>query len=60
MKRIEVWFNNGEFRAFPKVTELKWSDDGHFLYVKFGGDHKAHINATSANFIEMMDEPEEG
>lgn len=61
MKRIEVWFSNGEFRGFPKVTELKWSEDGRFLFVKFGEDHhKAHINVANTNFIELMDEPEEG
>jgi hypothetical protein len=60
MKRIEVWFSNGEFRAFPKVTELKWSEDGRFLFVKFGSGHKANINIANTNFVEMMDEPEEG
>ena len=60
--RIEVWFNNGLFRAFPKVNEksLDENDDGilnKVIAFEFGENkHKALISTRNVNFIEFMDE----
>ena len=52
MRRIEIWFNNGLFRAFPNVQESTIRKDGEFLIFVFGHDHVANINLSNVNFIE--------
>ena len=57
MKRLEVWFNNGLFRAFPKVTEMRFIDEGKTIEITFGdGKHKTRINYNNINFYELMEE----
>ena len=57
--RIEVWFNNGLFRAFPKVKkETLIAEDKNqreLTFVFGGGEHEAVINMENVNFIEVME-----
>ena len=55
--RIEVWFGNGEFRAFPNVIGESVEEEDGFLTFTFGHDvegspHEANINLDGVNFIE--------
>ena len=57
--RIEVWFNNGLFRAFPKVNKetLKEEESLREVSFEFGENkHIAVINMQNVNFVELMDE----
>ena len=58
MMRIEVWFADGLFRAFPNVKKdtYKVSDSGAFIMFEFGGGHIAKINLKKVNFMEEMEE----
>lgn len=63
MGRIEVWFKDGLFRAFPNVTMMHIRKDDNVLAIKFGGNeaegkaqHQASINLDAVNFFEIMDE----
>ena len=55
--RIEVWFNNGLFRAFPKVDMNSLERDGthiEFLLGDSSPKHRAHLNLNNVNFLEIM------
>ena len=56
MQRLEVWFNNGLFRAFPHVTEMTFKEEAKMALIIFGGDHKSVINLDNVNFYELMNE----
>ena len=61
MSRLEIWFSNGLFRAFPKVDdESKIEKDG-YLYFAFGksGTHTACVNLKQVNFMENCPDIEE-
>lgn len=56
-KRLEVWFSNGEFRAFPKVREFYRHKDENVLEVKFGeSDHVATIFLDHVLFMEEFED----
>ena len=55
-QRVEIWFKDGLFRAFPYVkpgTVDRRKDDT--LCFQFGNEHEAIINMSNVNFIEIMD-----
>lgn len=55
--RIEVWFSNELFRAFPEVRpETLRNDDPYVITFQFKGGHLAEINKSNVNFIEYMEE----
>lgn len=56
VQRVEIWFKDGLFRAFPYVIPdtVERKKDGS-LYFKFGNEHEAIINMSNVNFIEIMD-----
>ena len=57
LKRVEIWFNNGLFRAFPNVlgdTIYMDNKTGRMSFI-FGNDHEARIILSNVNFIEIMD-----
>lgn len=57
--RVEVWYTNGLFRAYPKVDELsiKMEEKDRFMSFTFGEhNHSACINMDNVNFIEYMNE----
>ena len=57
MKRIEIWFNNGLFRAYPKVVDYKFDDTDRRMAMTFGEHkHTAFVNLENVNFIEVMDD----
>lgn len=58
VNRVEVWFNNGEFRAFPGVIGETIKIELGYLSFRFGGEHNhlAIIQMTKVNFIEMMED----
>lgn len=57
-KRIEVWFNNGLFRAYPNVVAETTRRVDNFMIFEFGADdnnrHVANINLDNVNFVEEM------
>lgn len=55
-QRVEIWFKDGLFRAFPYVKPgtVDKRKDGT-LYFIFGNNHEAIINMSNINFIEVMD-----
>lgn len=52
-KRIEVWFTDGLFRAFPNVTECVMRDT--YLHIIFAGGHEANIYVDKVNFMEYWE-----
>jgi len=58
--RIECWFTNGLFRAFPEVDpeslEEKEVEEKEVIAFIFKGGHIANINKNNVNFIEIMEE----
>ena len=55
--RIEDWFNDGLFRAFPEVkSETIRNEDPYTLTFQFKGGHLAELNKSKINFIEFMEE----
>ena len=62
MKRVEIWFTSGLFRAFPHVTKQSISDDNKTMRLTFGGEgtkaHVAVIDLSKIDFIEVMEEEE--
>ena len=53
INRVEVWFNNGLFRAFPEVSSFKFTDGR--LEIIFGKHNNlAMINLNNVNFYELM------
>ena len=56
--RIEVWFNNGLFRAYPFVNKFSMEKTDTTLVFEFGPleKHEAYINLNNVNFIEYMPE----
>ena len=57
MIRLEVWFNNGLFRAFPKVKPETIQNKEGFLVFIFGEcSNQANINLSNVNFIEQMND----
>lgn len=52
MNRVEIWFKNGDFKAFPEVT--KFDARGDRIMIQFGDDHVAIVFKPSINFIELM------
>ena len=59
LQRIEVWFRDGLYRAFPNVecSTVKRLTDGTMCF-KFGNNHEAIIYESTINFIEIMDQEE--
>lgn len=57
MRRIEVWFTNGLFRAYPNVeTNTIKEEDGKLTFTFGEHKHQAVINIDNVNFIEAFDE----
>lgn len=58
--RIEVWFSNGNFRAFPKVKEETVEVEGDKVTFTFGksGTHEAILFLEKIDFMEKMTEEE--
>lgn len=56
-QRMEIWFKDGLFRAFPYVKQdtVEIRDDGTLNFVFGNGEHEAIINMSNVNFIEIMD-----
>ena len=54
--RIEIWYNNGLFRAYPYVDKSSIEKIGEELTFKFGPltKHDAYINLKNVNFIEKI------
>ena len=53
VNRIEIWFNNGLFRAYPDVDQETINGDDSYLTFKFSGNI-ALIELHNVNFIEFM------
>lgn len=64
MKRVEIWFTSGLFRAFPHVIHQETAKDSKIMRLKFGGDaegngaHLAVIDCSKIDFFEVIDEEE--
>ena len=62
MKRVEIWFSSGLFRAFPHVTEQTVKDKT--MRLTFGGDkegngaHLPVVDCSKIDFFEVMDDEE--
>lgn len=56
MERIEVWFTNGLFRAYPNVKPLTIKENEKEITFEFVGGHTIWLNKDNINFIERMDE----
>ena len=57
MRRVEVWFTNGLFRAYPNVeTNTIKEEDGKLTFTFGEHKHQAVINLDNVNFIEAFDE----
>ena len=56
--RLEVWFKDGLFRAFPNVEResARMNEENNMLGFKFAGGHEATINLNNVNFMEEMEE----
>lgn len=63
--RIEVWFKDGLFRAFPEVDSKTIEKKDGILTFNFGANrgndhcHVANINLENVNFFESWLEYEE-
>lgn len=55
INRIEVWFKDGLFRAFPDVTKIEESDDSYMVAFGQSGTHTARIFKDAINFMEFME-----
>ena len=57
-QRIEVWFRDGLFRAFPNVERSTVKIIDGTMCFNFGNNHEAIIYESAINFIEIMDQEE--
>lgn len=54
-QRIDIWFKNDLFRAFPdvQVDTVERRSNGT-IYFRFGNDHEAIIYESAINCMEIM------
>lgn len=56
--RLEVWFSNGLFRAFPHVVVDTIETEESMVTFEFGesGTHSVYLNLDNVNFMERIPE----
>lgn len=56
--RIEIWFNNELFRAYPFVDKYSIEKNDNELTFRFGPftKHDAYVNLNNVNFMEYIPE----
>lgn len=54
--RVEVWFSNGLFRAFPEVRMDTFKEKDDEISFHFKSDHVAKIMRKNIDFMEIMEE----
>lgn len=54
--RIEVWYANGDFKAYPDVNpdSLDFNNEQGLLGFEFRSGHAAIVKLDNVNFIEVM------